>query len=101
MDSIDLLKSVANKSAGEIQSAESVRSTIRQARRELNELEETVRERHDLDGESDGGSPGPAGIPDELRKPKSEHDRSSRADFYEAAREAGLDPNDAWKDLPE
>ena len=100
MDYLDMIRDMAG---GEDKvKEESARAVINGARDRLDELEEKVRGRVGGDGSGGAGTDGTDlnGIPDDLQKPRSEHDRQSRAKFYEAAREAGRDPNEAWEELP-
>jgi len=104
MDYFDMILDMAS-GEGELDPTEA-RSVLSGAERQLEQLKEQVSERlpdgEDApEGATTAGGSELAGIPDELRKPKEQHDRSSRADFYQAARDAGLDPNDAWDKLPE
>ena len=39
------------------------------------------------------------GMPKDLHKPKSSFSRAEKAQFFQAARDAGNDPNEAWKAL--
>jgi len=91
MDYLDMIRDMAD--ANEPVDESEAQAIINGARDRLDDLETQVRERHDLDGESDGEAP--------EGKPKSEHSRQERAEFYQRMRDEGKDPNEEWAKLPE
>ena len=88
MDYLDLLKDLANEE-GEIDPT-SATAVLNGATRELGKLKEQVAARF------------PEDAPEEAaQKPRSSFSMAEKAAFYEEQRQAGNDPAEAWKNLPE
>ena len=83
-----MIRDLANDD-GEINPTEA-KSIINGARRELTSLQEQVAARFPEETPENSG-----------QKPRSEFTMSEKAAFYEKQRQAGNDPTEAWKALPE